>query len=157
MSGVARYLFIIGCLSFCRLVTAEETAPKTSMTVAPTSDAQETSTKTIKKPIGKIVVVSNAIFDESDPDAFFIHRWANYLHINSRESTILNKLSFSETDLVSQKDLEEAQRILRYEPYIRDAKVSFAQTDPDAEPSEEEIILVETWDCLLYTSPSPRD
>nr|WP_258405333.1 hypothetical protein [Shewanella mesophila] len=116
------------------------------------------SSKANKQPVGKIIVVSNAIFDESDPDAFFIHRWANYLHINSRESTILNKLSFSETDQVSQKDLEEAQRILRYEPYIRDAKVSFALNDPDAEPSEEKTVLVETWDnwSLLPTFSAGR-
>ena len=158
MSGVARYLFVIGCLSICRLAVAEEVAPAANMTAQPTNNAEEASSKTTKKSIKKIVVVSNAIFDESDPDAFFIHRWANYLHINSRESTILNKLSFNETDQVTQKDLDEAQRILRYEPYIRDAKVSFAQTDPEAEPSEKETVLVETWDnwSLLPTFSAGR-
>lgn len=151
MSCVARYIFTVSCLCMCKPGAAEETV---SNDIAITQDSSATS----KKTIGKIVVVSNAIFDESDPDAFFIHRWANYLHINSRESTILNALSFTENDQVSQKDLEEAQRILRYESYIRDAKVSFAQTDPDAEPTKEQTILVETWDnwSLLPTFSAGR-
>jgi len=102
---------------------------------------------TQKKQLSKIVVTSHPIFDESDPDSFFIHRWANYLHINTRESTILNKLPFSDDSRISQKDLEEAQRLLRFEPYIRDAKISFSERDPQADTAiEDETVLVETWD-----------
>ena len=86
-----------------------------------------------KKQVKNIVVKSNDIFDLSDPETFFIHRWANYLHINTRDNVIRDKLSFKENDGVSQKDLEEVQRILRAEPYIRDAKVSFAKPAPDAD------------------------
>ncbi|MCU7375789.1 hypothetical protein PEC18_34490 [Paucibacter sp. O1-1] len=38
------------------------------------------------------------------------------LCINTTESTILNSLSFEKGDKISKKDLEEAQRLLRYEP-----------------------------------------
>ena len=108
----------------------------------------DTSPKiTHKKLIRKIVVSSNSIFDESDPDAFFIHRWANYLHINTREHVILNKLNLEAGDRVTQKDLDEAQRLLRYARYIRDAKVSLVEKKPDSDTSEEgETLLVETWD-----------
>ncbi len=100
-----------------------------------------------KKKLNKIVVTSNPIFDESAPDSFFIHRWANYLHINTRESMILKKLPFAEGSSINQKDLEEAQRNLRAEPYIRDAKISFSERDPQADtPYEGETVLVETWD-----------
>ncbi|TVP11202.1 ShlB/FhaC/HecB family hemolysin secretion/activation protein [Shewanella sp. KCT] len=156
----ARYSLLFGCLLASGLCAAEpqqasasdkaidadvSTQQLNSGGSSPADEAQLNQ----KKSINKIVVVSNAIFDESDPDAFFIHRWANYLHINTRESTILNKLSFNDKDKVSQKDLDEAQRILRYEPYIRDARINFAQRDPDAgaeETGEGETILVETWD-----------
>lgn len=109
---------------------------------------EDTSPKiTQKKLIRKIVVSSNPIFDESAPDAFFIHRWANYLHINTRESIILNKLNFEAGNRVTQKDLDEAQRLLRYEPYIRDAKVSLVEKGPDSDIAEEgDTLLVETWD-----------
>ncbi|MCG9740134.1 hypothetical protein L1D32_18400 [Shewanella insulae] len=148
----ARNSLLFGCLLASGLCSAEtqhtakiQASPGQSTEAGIRDDTQPDS----KKPINKIVVVSNAIFDESDPDAFFIHRWANYLHINTLESTILNKLSFSDKDKVSQKDLDEAQRILRYEPYIRDARISYAQRDPDTnseETDEGETILVETWD-----------
>ncbi|PHQ72726.1 MAG: hypothetical protein COB74_09605 [Shewanella sp.] len=109
---------------------------------------EDTSPKiTQKKLIRKIVVSSNPIFDESDPEAFFIHRWANYLHINTREPVILNKLNLEAGDRVTQKDLDEAQRLLRYEPYIRDAKVSLVEKASDADITEEgDTLLVETWD-----------
>ncbi|GIU21669.1 ShlB/FhaC/HecB family hemolysin secretion/activation protein [Shewanella sp. MBTL60-007] len=100
-----------------------------------------------KKPTKNIVIKSNDIFDLSDPETFFIHRWANYLHINTRDLVIRDKLSFYEGDDVSQKDLEEAQRILRSQPYIRDARVTFSQPATDADLADEgENILVETWD-----------
>ncbi|MFT5234744.1 MAG: hypothetical protein ACI90A_000105 [Shewanella sp.] len=109
------------------------------------TDKKDALTET--KKLHKIIVTSHPIFDESDPDSFFIHDWANYLHINTQESTILDKLTFTEQSSVSQKDIDEAQRILRYEPYIRDAKISFTERDPDADvPEEGEVVLVETWD-----------
>ncbi|WP_338590456.1 hypothetical protein VXM60_19675 [Shewanella khirikhana] len=97
--------------------------------------------------VGNIVVISHPIFDESDPDAFFIHRWANFLHINTRESTVKSLLSFKEADAVTQKDLDEAQRLLRAEPYLRDATIKFAEQDPDAdEANGHKDVVVETWD-----------
>ncbi|ABM01555.1 conserved hypothetical protein [Shewanella amazonensis SB2B] len=97
--------------------------------------------------VGKILVISHPIFDESDPDTFFIHRWANFLHINTRESTVKSLLSFNEADAVTQKDLDEAQRLLRAEPYLRDATIKFAEKDPDAdEANGHRDVVVETWD-----------
>ncbi|WP_299809143.1 hypothetical protein [uncultured Shewanella sp.] len=100
-----------------------------------------------KKQTKNIVIKSNDIFDLSDPETFFIHRWANYLHINTRDLVVRDKLSFSEGDKISQKDLEEAQRLLRAQAYIRDARVTFSQPAADADLADEgENILVETWD-----------
>ena len=115
----------------------------------PVTKAQET------KKVSKIVVVNNPIFDESDPDAFFIHRWANALHINTKEYVVLDKLTFGENDTVAQKDLDESQRLLRAVPYIRDAKIYVAEKDPlaDTDPTVESVV-VETWDnwSLLPTA-----
>lgn len=107
------------------------------------------------KKISKIVVVNNPIFDESAPDAFFIHRWANALHINTKEYVILDNLTFNETDSISQKDLDESQRLLRAVPYIRDAKIYVAEKDPEADTDPAvESVVVETWDnwSLLPTA-----
>ncbi|NMH65108.1 hypothetical protein HC757_07970 [Shewanella sp. SHSM-M6] len=94
-----------------------------------------------------MVVVNHAIFDESLPDAFFIHRWANYLHINTRDFVVLNKLPFKEGERITQKDLDEVQRLLRAEPYFRDARLSFTPKDPTvAGLPTEQAVLIETWD-----------
>lgn len=108
-----------------------------------------------KFTVNKIVVKSNDIFDTSQSDTFFIHRWANYLHINTRDWIIRKNLNFNEKDHVSLKDLQEAQRLLRAEPYIRDAKVEFSPQDPSVDASQEsQSILAETWDnwSLLPTA-----
>ncbi|WP_076412370.1 hypothetical protein [Shewanella sp. UCD-KL12] len=127
----------------------EASVPTSSVLAAQEWASLPSNKKTSKEPIliRKIVVSSHPIFDESEPDTFFIHHWANYLHINTREPVIINKLDFGAGDEVSQKDLDEAQRILRYEPYLRDAKVTIAEPAPDADITEEgETLLVETWD-----------
>ncbi|QDE29823.1 ShlB/FhaC/HecB family hemolysin secretion/activation protein [Shewanella polaris] len=96
--------------------------------------------------VANIVIVSHPIFDESAPDAIFLHRWANYLHINTKESTILNSLSFEKGDKITTNNLLEAQRLLRYESYIRDAEINIARKDPLAADNVEDVVLVETWD-----------
>ncbi|WP_144211489.1 ShlB/FhaC/HecB family hemolysin secretion/activation protein [Shewanella donghaensis] len=95
--------------------------------------------------VDNIIVQSNAIFDESDPDAFFIHHWANWLHINTTEPTIIDKLTFTEGDEVNAKTFAESQRLLRAEPYLRDAKVYHVKKDPSAD-TDENTVVVETWD-----------
>ncbi|MGI2145359.1 ShlB/FhaC/HecB family hemolysin secretion/activation protein [Shewanella frigidimarina] len=111
-----------------------------------TPSSPSTTNKHDVEKVANIVIVSHPIFDESAPDAIFLHRWANYLHINTKESTILNSLSFEKGEKITQKDLQEAQRLLRYEPYIRDADINIARKDPLADDNVEDVVLVETWD-----------
>jgi outer membrane protein assembly factor BamA len=108
--------------------------------------ADKSTESTAKTKVSKIVVIAHPIFDLSDPDSFFIHRWANQLHINSRESTIKHKLTFIEGDSLTEKEIEEAQRLLRYESFIRDASISVAQKDPSSDTKDNDTLVVETWD-----------
>ncbi|QYJ78610.1 hypothetical protein [Shewanella acanthi] len=120
-----------------------------------TATATPASTDEANIKVNKIVVISNPIFDESDPDAFFIHRWANYLHVNTKDYVILDRLTFDEKETVSQKDLDESQRLLRAEPYIRDAKVYVGEKDPEADTNlQDQSVIIETWDnwSLLPTA-----
>ncbi|WP_335923442.1 ShlB/FhaC/HecB family hemolysin secretion/activation protein [Shewanella chilikensis] len=112
-----------------------------------TSSSQGQNPLSERFKVGKIVVVSNPIFDESAKNAIFLHNWANALHINTRESVILNRLSIQEGQEVTPRQLEEAQRILRREPYLRDARISVVKADPSADQQPDgETLLVETWD-----------
>ncbi|MGL4711173.1 MAG: hypothetical protein ACRCWP_01030, partial [Shewanella sp.] len=83
---------------------------------AQAEDAKIDKPTTQKQKISKIVVANNPIFNESESDAFFIHRWANSLHINTKEYVVLDNLTFSENDTITQKDLDESQRLLRAVP-----------------------------------------
>ncbi|WP_299489975.1 ShlB/FhaC/HecB family hemolysin secretion/activation protein [uncultured Shewanella sp.] len=105
--------------------------------------------------IDKIIIKSNNIFDTSQSNTFFIHRWANYLHINTRDWIIRKNLNFNEHSEVTLKQLNEAPRLLRAEPYIRDAKVELSAKDPSVKNSDKgQNVLVETWDnwSLLPTA-----
>ncbi|MBE8167053.1 MAG: hypothetical protein HAW66_01630 [Shewanella sp.] len=97
--------------------------------------------------VDKIVVVNHTIFDESAENTIFIHRWADELHKTTRKSVILERLNFHEGAIIDVKDIDEAQRLLRAQPYLRDAKVYIAQADPISDVSSNgKTIVVETWD-----------
>ena len=38
--------------------------------------------------------VRNDIFDLSDNDTIFLHEWANFLHIKTKEVTVINESAF---------------------------------------------------------------
>ncbi|MGL5360849.1 MAG: hypothetical protein ACRDBI_14230, partial [Shewanella sp.] len=147
MQKVLRYACLLPCCALWGIGAPQAHSPS-SAPKSPTPPAAP-------KHIQHIVVLSNPIFDESAPDAFFIHRWANYLHINTKDYVVRDRLTFGEQDSVTQKDLDESQRLLRAESYIRDAKVYFAEKDPEADSAPtSETIVVETWDnwSLLPTA-----
>lgn len=139
MQKFVQYACILPCCISSQMSVANVDEPLTSPPIV-----QQEQTP---KKIGKIIVVNNPIFDESDPNAFFIHRWANQLHINTKDYVVRDKLTFSENDTVDLKDLNESQRLLRAEPYIRDAKIYIADKDPqsDTDPNVESVVI-ETWD-----------
>lgn len=103
-----------------------------------------------KKPVkvDKLNIVTHPIFDETDPDTIFLHELANWLHINTKEDVIEERLSFKSGDTINQDDLAEAERIIRSQPYLRDAKLSFASRCNEDEPVE---VDVQTWDNWSMT------
>ncbi|UJF22548.1 hypothetical protein [Shewanella sp. OMA3-2] len=141
-------LLSIACSTLPLSAFSAEVVPNNKSLIQPTETtspvAKDAPNSTVK--VSKIVVQSNPIFDESDPESFFIHRWANYLHINTTDSTIIDNLSFEVGDDINQKDMLEAQRLLRSESYIRDAKITVTQKAPDADATADQTVLVETWD-----------
>lgn len=131
-------------LNRCKVVVLIFTLISCSVVAATPSTATQPIEPSYK--VGKIIVLSNPIFDESANNAIFLHHWANALHINTHEYVILDRLSFTEGDIVTRKTLDEAQRILRAEPYLRDAKITIAEPDPTANQPGTTNILVQTWD-----------
>jgi hypothetical protein len=105
--------------------------------------AAESSTNTdehhCQKAEQEVVFSAQPIFDESEKDTYFFHRWANWLHITTKIKTLKNETAFFLQDCYkTTEDLEEVERHLRSKKYLRDAKVT-----SDAELKK---ITVKTWD-----------
>ncbi|MDP5030403.1 MAG: outer membrane protein assembly factor [Paraglaciecola sp.] len=88
-------------------------------------------------------ITTNPIFDEDDEEAIALHRFANWLHINTKEDVIAERLPFTIGDTIDGNDLAEAERIIRKQAYIRDAKIKYIAGCQITDPGE---IQVQTWD-----------
>ena len=74
--------------------------------------------------IGKVTIRGFDVFDTARADENnYLFRAANRLHINTRESTIVNRLLFKEGDVYQGRLLEESERLLRDTRYLYDAAV----------------------------------
>ena len=121
--------------SFCKLYAPDDTPDQTPVDIYPVA-------------IDSITVDNLSIFDEEADDAFFLHRFANWFHINTRKNVILEQLSVSEGDTVTNKDLEEAERILRSKPFIRDAQIVYPSECLDNTPQPIHVMTWDTWSLL---------
>jgi hypothetical protein len=73
--------------------------------------------------IGLIHVVTNNIFDTDDPkENKRLFRWANALHVRTRESAIEHALLFKSGDPLSVRVLDETERLLRGNSYLYDVQ-----------------------------------
>jgi hypothetical protein len=92
-------------------------------------------------PIVTITFDRFDVFDTSDPktDAWF-HRWANALHIVSREDFIRSMLLFQEGDLYSASTAAESARILRSLGIINPVVITAHEVEGGVE------VMVETHD-----------
>lgn len=93
--------------------------------------------------VGDIRFVVHPIFDSNSEDFFWLHQFANWLHINSQPAALQRELSFQTGDNIQSTELAEAQRLLRAKSYLRDAKIRVAaQCNADGRHN----IEIETWD-----------
>lgn len=93
--------------------------------------------------VGQIDFQVNPIFDETAPDSFWLHHFANWLHINSKTWALERELPFSSGQQVSAEDLREAERLLRHKNYLRDSKIKVL---PECNADGSHNIQVQTWD-----------
>ncbi len=87
----------------------------------------------------KVIFKPQTIFDKNEDGFVFFHRWANAIHIDTKELTLVNEASFFLNKCSKNfTDMAELERHLRSRKYLRDAKVT----------SDEmvENITVTTWD-----------
>ncbi|MFT4993425.1 MAG: hypothetical protein ACI965_000444 [Paraglaciecola sp.] len=109
------------------------------------------SDKTVVK-IDTLKIITNPIFDETESDTMAVHHFANWLHINTADGVIKERLPFTVGDKVGADDLAEAERIIRQQPYIRDAKVFLAPRCQLDDPAEVEIHTWDNWSMIPTVS-----
>ena len=93
--------------------------------------------------VGNIEYQRNNVFDLSEKGTFWLHRFANYSHIITKEPTVQDDLLFLPGEPLNLNDLEETERLLRSRAYIREAAVRVIRYCEDTQSAD---VLVETWD-----------
>lgn len=80
--------------------------------------------------IGTITIDNGGVFDLDDPEEDkALYRLANRLHIATKPAVIEQQLLFATGEEYSSRDLEESERLLRSNRYIRDAKIEPVQSE----------------------------
>ncbi|WP_333609055.1 BamA/TamA family outer membrane protein [Arsukibacterium sp.] len=93
--------------------------------------------------IAAIEYQQNNVFDLSERGIFWLHRFANYSHIITKEQTIRQDLLFAEGDTLDLNELAEAERLLRSRRHLREANISISQYCPD---EQQVVVAVQSWD-----------
>lgn len=134
------------CSSYAQEVTFEHLCELVKKpTKVDQNGIKDKSTEVAGPPfkIHTIEIVTYPIFDESSADTLWLHRFANWLHINTKASALHKELSIKEGDQISSDDLAEAERLLREKSYLRDASVTVAEP---CHPDGSKTVKVESWD-----------
>jgi hypothetical protein len=94
--------------------------------------------------IGSILVEPGNIFDLENPkENKFLYRTANKLHIETRQNVIQQQLLFAEGEDFSKRLVDESERLLRGNRYLKDASVELVPTDDCV--VDVKVHTVDTW------------
>ncbi len=78
--------------------------------------------------IGKIEVNTGDIFDLTNPkESKLIHQVSNKLHINTQPKVVRRQLLFKEGDTLNRRLLEESERLIRANRFIKDVAITPSQ------------------------------
>ena len=80
--------------------------------------------------IGDIVLEKHNIFDLDNPDENkWLYRWANRLHVVTRDDVIRKQLLIKEGEPFSARLLEESERVLRQNDYLWDVSLDVVEVE----------------------------
>ncbi|NIA27964.1 MAG: hypothetical protein GWP02_07900, partial [Desulfobulbaceae bacterium] len=113
--------FLAGPASLCAEESGEQTPVADPGSILPAAERLEAD----NARIGSITIINNNIFDLDDPsENRLLFRLANKLHIKTKKDLIAAQLLFAEGDAYSKRQLDESERLLRANRYLREAAVS---------------------------------
>ncbi len=94
--------------------------------------------------VGRVRITRLPIFDESDPrEDRPLFRWANRVHVMTREGTVRRQLLFAPGERIPPRRLEESARLLREQGYFYDAEVRPASLC--GEVMDVEVVTRDSW------------
>jgi outer membrane protein assembly factor BamA len=136
-SSIAGILLLAAQLSFGQ-------TPETSgSATAPNSQSE---LERLGATIRAIHITVDNVFDLSNPDENKrLYRWANRVHIRTRESAIASVLLFKVGDRLSGQQLEESARTLRNRGYLAAATVEPRNYDAATNSVEVEVRVRDSW------------
>jgi len=110
-------------------VSSTGAAPAESMAAVPATPSAA-SLEAGHARIGRILIRNDNVFDPDDPlESKWLYRTANYLHIRTKPEVIASQLLFREGDPFSAQVIEESERLLRENRYIREADIKPVSLD----------------------------
>jgi hypothetical protein len=96
--------------------------------------------------VGEVDIDVEEIFDTSVPgESAAPYRWANGLHVRTREDSIRSQLLFHESEPYSRQKVEETERLLRGRRYLFDAWVEPTCYHPEDETVDVRVRVRDVW------------
>ncbi|HEX6999880.1 MAG TPA: BamA/TamA family outer membrane protein [Gammaproteobacteria bacterium] len=96
--------------------------------------------------IGAVKVTIDNVFDTTNPaEDKPLYRWANRVHIKTRESVIREVLLFEPGDPFEGRVLDESARLLREKGYLAEATVEHGEYDEATNTVEVEVWVRDAW------------
>lgn len=96
--------------------------------------------------VGEVDIDVEEIFDTSVPgENAAPYRWANGLHVRTREDSIRSQLLFHESESYSRQKVEETERLLRGRRYLFDAWVEPTCYHPEDETVDVRVRVRDVW------------
>jgi len=96
--------------------------------------------------VGVVDIEVEDIFDPTQPgESAAPYRWANDLHLRTRDDAIRSQLLFHETDAYSQQKIAETERLLRRRRYLYDAWIEPACYHPADQTVDLHVRVRDVW------------
>ncbi len=96
--------------------------------------------------VGHVSIDVDDIFDTEDPrEDKLLYRWANDLHIRTREGTVREQLLIKQGEPYSAQKSEETARNLRQRSYLSEAEVIPTGYDPDTNVVDLKVRVRDVW------------
>ncbi|HXS79310.1 MAG TPA: hypothetical protein VN818_03455, partial [Gammaproteobacteria bacterium] len=144
MSSMLRCGTVYALLAASPFSSAQEPAasPGENPSTGPTRAALEEAGATIRA----INITVDNVFDPSNPDEDkALYRWANRVHVLSREKVIEDMLLFAQGDRFAARLLDESARALRAGGFIADAVIEPGSYDPATNSVDVNVRVRDAW------------